>query len=258
MRSRLFGRFREDKQPSRKPPTIQTATDAILQPPTDAADVALADDGMGSDALALYVDRNLNTQVWNGTTFADRMFHADQTMTRDLVGQMERSLLAQENYADFEARLLKSLGLDKAEPAGALRDLENRIVTENRIAWNRASVAAQGTDTDTALVWSSRLQEPDGKGHGTTPGCAWRHGRLLDELDDPTIPHHYGCECQANSIPNPNSADEDIAAEGQSIIDDMAAEREDWLSSYGTGDDEFAEAQRAPSRLFRFREAVSP
>lgn len=259
--SRLFARFleREPEPPKKKNPKVSPAE--ILKPPPPAIDIEAAAGGLGSDTLALHIDRQLNTQVWNGTRFDDRMFQASEELTRGLLQQMERSLVSQEAYDDFEARFLKQLGLDSDEPAGALRDLETRILGENRIAWNQASIAAQGDDVDTTLIWSSRLEPPTGKGKGTTAGCAWSHGRSLEELPDPTLPKHWGCQCMAQSIASPDSNDPERAASGALILAAMADERDAFLAAYypdANGMQESARTPLRPSRLFREADAAAP
>lgn len=253
--SRLFFNFCEARKKSTNSNGKSAPASAVkeLSPPPSLIDP----EGRGAfdpEGIALVIDADLDSQIWNGTEWSDRVYQVTEDLTRGLLQQMERSLVAQEDYDTFEARMLKSVGLDDVEPAGALRDLETRLVTENRIAWNRATIAAQdGGGGETVTVWSSRLEPPSGRGRGTTPGCAWSHGRDLIDLPDPTIPKHWGCKCQLIVLPDPSSSDPDQAAIGQSILDSMAEDREDFLATYypnATGFEESSKHSVRPSRLF--------
>lgn len=176
--------------------------------------------GISGDALLLQIDRQMNERIWGGTKFEDRAFKLSADTFRNLATEIERSLVAQESYRDFEARMLKHFGIDDVEPLGVLRNLNNAIDAEAKLAWSTAMVAVNQGDTDTALVSRSRLRP----GH-TTAGCWARHGRLLSEIGE-APPYHWGCECDAETVPNPDSENEEVATQGRAILERMAAERD--------------------------------
>ena len=64
----------------------------------------------------------------------DRLFNPPP----NLAEQIERSLLAGESYEEFTARLLKQMGIDSDQPAGALAKFEAQVENEAREAWNAA------------------------------------------------------------------------------------------------------------------------
>lgn len=180
--------------------------------------------GLNDDTLALQIDRSLDSTVWRGTRFVDRAQHFANTLDKTIVGEMEKSLLAQESFRDFETRMLQKLGVSNLrEPAGPLRDMEIQLEAEARIAWNQGMLALQpqGVNADTALFWRSALIAT------TTQHCADNHGRLISELGEMPLAH-IGCLCDAIQGPNPDSPDPEIAAEGRLFVETMAAERAAW------------------------------
>ena len=191
---------------------------------TDEDLIELANEmALPEETLALRIDASLDSQIWNGTTFMDRTSHAVSTTARDLVTQMERSLMQQESYDEFSHRMMKQMGIEDTSAKGVLRDWINQLTTEASTAWNQAMVAANQS-YDTTLVWESVLEDT------TTEECGNNHGRLIDVVSE-DIPAHFRCKCGWRTIPNPNSSDPDTAAEGQAILDEMAAEREAWLGT---------------------------
>lgn len=169
-----------------------------------------------SDTVGLEIDAALDPAVWNGTTFEDRAVHSVSTAARDLVTQMERSLMQQENYAEFSQRMTKQMGIVDTSAKGVLRDWINQLSTEASVAWNTSMVSANQGD-DTVLVSEAILDE------STTEECWDAHGVLEGEA--PAIPRHFKCRCQWRTISNPESDDPEVAAEGQAILAEMAAER---------------------------------
>lgn len=208
-------RLREEQRPA----SIDDLAGSITALPDDVGAVA-SEFGLSPDTLALAIDGSLAPMIWRGSTTQDRINHAALTFNRDLLASVENSLLAQERYEDFEQRLFRELGIEGDEPAGALKDFASTINAETKLAWNTAMVAAnQGEDS--ISVWRSALMPT------TTPACAARHGRPIDEIGE-TPPLHIACVCDVFTVPNPDSADPDVASEGQSMLDEMEAEREAW------------------------------
>jgi len=157
-----------------------------------------------------------------------------------LVDEIEKSLMAQEHYTQFENRLIRKIGIGRPETetgSPALRALDLALETELRIAWNDGLEDA-AEQQDVLTVWAALLDER------TTPGCIWNHGRPLGELAE-TIPRHPKCRCWPKVVPHPDSRDPDRAATGAAILDDMRAEREAALGEL-PADANFAEAVRGP------------
>lgn len=246
-----FAAFREaaddDKKKKRKKP--KTVAEVVTDIEDTAIEVpALASQlGLTSDMVALRIDANLESSVWNGTKFDDRMSHMVKTMREELVGSVENSLMQQERWEDFRDRMYKELGIESDEPAGALAKFERQIESEAKLAWNEAMLEANMDAEDSTEVWRSMLLST------TTPGCAAKHGRMIvEELGGQVPLAHYGCHCDVISVPNPNSLNRDIAAQGRAIIDEMRAEREAW----GASDADVMEESR-PSRFRAFREGFA-
>lgn len=242
-----FASLREAARPKLpKAPTIAELEAQIMGDDTDPEDAP----------LALAVDVGLRDRVWNGARFEDRIGQFKNSVLRTTLDQMEKSIMAQETYDDFEARMLKQLGLDKADegPVGSVqRDLETRVEAEGRLGWNEAILRQHSGDPETIIVWSSRLLTPGPDGKGTTPGCAWRHGRTAEEMPSSELPRHWKCKCTWLVIPSPYSADPDIAAQGAEILAAMAADREAWLSENGIGNDAAMMESNKPSRFVALR-----
>lgn len=200
-------------------------------------------EGDPNPLLAAQIDNRLGVGIWTGSTFEDRTTHAIDGFARNLVSDIETSLLAQESYGDFEARLFKKMGIaDSKEPLGTLAQFDTLIRSEANLAWNEAMIAANA-DTDTALVWECQLKPT------STPGCIWRHGRTIDELQGETPLRHFGCGCFVTTIPDPDSQDPARAEAGRAMLAQMAAEREE-----AGGGDEFEESDAPPSRFHALRE----
>src|SRR3990167_693840 len=222
------------------PATIERARRRRLPPPPQSVRAFAADQGLDEDRLALYVDRSLDTYTWNGTRFEDRTARTRSIVARALVDEIEKSLMAQEHYTQFENRLIRKIGIGRPETetgSPALRALDLALETELRIAWNDGLEDA-AEQQDVLTVWAALLDER------TTPGCIWNHGRPLGELAE-TIPRHPKCRCWPKVIPHPDSRDPDRAATGAAILDDMRAEREAALGEL-PADANFAEAVRGP------------
>lgn len=187
-----------------------------IQEPLDLS----AETGLSDHTLALQIDKSLDSAVWNGTRFTDRIAHFDNSLGHLLTNEVEKSLLAQEDYDSFEARMLDRLGVsDLEEPLGPLRDMDTQLTAEARLAWNKAMIQSN-EGGDTVLVWRCMLLST------STPECIAAHGQLMDDVDI-DIPAHWGCLCSVITIPNPDSMDPDTAAAGQAYLEQMAAERED-------------------------------
>lgn len=186
------------------------------------------------NTVALHIDRKLQAEVWNGTRFTDRVSYLSNEMAKDLVGEVERSMLAQESYDEFEGRLFKNLGLDTPEPAGRLAKLNNQLGQEIKMGWNRALVDVNDAP-DTIVVSEAELDDR------TTQGCWDKHGTIL--ADGEFGLYHWGCRCRPRTIPSPDSDNAEWAALGQSILEEMAEERDS-----GSALNESAR----PSRLFGY------
>lgn len=143
--------------------------------------------GLSEDTLALQLNRNLDARVWNGTRFTDRAAHLSGGLGKLITNELEKSLLAQETYEAFEARMLGKLGVtDIAEPLGPLRDMDNMLRSEAKIAWNEGMLTANQAETDTVPVWRCQLRPT------STAGCVANHGQLIDELGESPLAH-WGC-----------------------------------------------------------------
>lgn len=184
------------------------------------------------DTVALHIDRKLHAEVWNGTRFTDRVNYLSNELAKDLVGGIERSMLAQESYGEFEGRLFKEMGLDTPEPAGRLAKLNTQLDQEIKMGWNRALVDVNSAP-DTVVVWEAVLDDR------TTQVCWDKHGTVIGDGELP--PEHYNCRCAPKTIPSPDSNDEAWASLGASILEEMAEERDS-----GSALNESAR----PSRLF--------
>lgn len=200
--------------------------------------------GLSEDTLALQLNRNLDARVWNGTRFTDRAAHLSGGLGKLITNELEKSLLAQETYEAFEARMLGKLGVTNiAEPLGPLRDMDNMLRSEAKIAWNEGMLTANQSESDTALVWRCQLKPT------STAECVRNHGMLIDDVGYTPLAHH-GCGCDVISCPDSESDDPAIAAAGQAFLAAMAAEREAHEQQYG---DVMQEAE--PSRFAFIRAA---
>ena len=175
-----------------------------------------------TESVTLQIDAALDPIVWNGTTFDDRTTHLVSTSARNMVTQMERSLMQQESYDEFRTRMLKQMGVEDLSQKGVLRDMMVQLKTEASVAWNEAMISANQGD-DMILVSRAVLDER------TTPECIDAHGLTEDE-GAPPIPRHFLCRCDWVSVMNPDSTDPEIAAQGQAVLDEMEAERESWAA----------------------------
>lgn len=175
--------------------------------------------GLNEDTVALWIDANLDQRVWEGTQMRDRALKVSEGFRQTLLGQVNQSMFDQDNYDDFEARLLERLGINaENETAGPLRNMLTDLSMENRIAWSAGLKTANAQD-DTVLVWKAVLDS------STTQFCWNAHGLLIDEVGE-LPPHHFGCRCSPLSIPSIYSANLEWAAMGAAIIDEMREERD--------------------------------
>jgi len=171
--------------------------------------------------LALQIDRNLEGRIWAGTTLNDRTRRAGGTLSRDLLGQVERSLFNQESYEEFEGRMLKHLGISTETPSGTLAKLEQQLYMEAKLGWNTA-MASKNVQVGTVPIW--RVYAFD---DSLTPGCLRNHGKIVTtQLRGRTPPRHWGCRCDTIQVPDPTSLDAKWAALGRETIDAMIEERE--------------------------------
>lgn len=223
-----WGRFDEvllkvyGKRKASESGTLQEASgSSSFDPDINDPDLIILSEDMAlpSDSVTLQIDSALDGAVWNGTTFEDRTVHATSLAARDLVTEMERSLMQQESYDDFADRMLGEMGVDTSASKGVLGGLINQLKNESRLAWNTSMVAAND-DEDTIIVSESVLDPVT-----TTQECWDRHGVPLEDIGE-TMPYHWGCKCGPRTIPNPNSTNPDWAALGQQIMEEMAAERD--------------------------------
>lgn len=208
---------------------------AVEQLPPEVSALA-ADEGFGEESLTLQIDRKLNHRVWLGTRYEDRAMRQVGNLGRTLVTEIERSLLGQEQFDDFEQRMQKLLGIDRDHKGRALLDMNNQLQAEVRLAYNE-TMASVNQQTDTILVSRAQLDE------STTPTCWRRHGVSIEEIGE-TPQYHFGCRCDVLTVPNPESVNADWAKLGQSILADMKAEREE-------SEPVAREVDAIPSRLFK-------
>ena len=219
--------------------TIGDLSSLIDELPATLGGVA-GEAGVAEAILALQVDRNLDARIWAGTQVTDRVQHTMRIVGRDLYGEIEKSLLAQESFDEFEARMMRRMGigaLEKDTGGAAMRAIELEMDTETRLAWNDGIEAANQQE-DTITVWAAEMDDV------TTQGCWDSHGFTFEELGA-RPPRHFRCRCGPKIVPNPDSNDPEWARLGQDIIEEMAAERES-----GEGLQESVRAFK-PSRLFR-------
>lgn len=223
-------------------PTVRALVDTIAGLPDNPTAVGQAE-RISPEMLTVQIDRSLSAGVWNGTTFTDRLTRAVTSASRTLVDEVEKSLLGQESYDDFERRMLGRLGVGPMEPdtgGAAMRALDTFLDTEVRVAWGEGLVTVNQVE-DTVLVARAVLDDR------TTLGCWQAHGRTREELGaDYTLPRHWRCRCDWLTVPNPASANREWAAMGQAILDEMAEERD-------AGDAEMMERWVPPIRPSRFR-----
>jgi len=143
--------------------------------------------GISEDTLVLQIDRQMNERVWAGGKFVDRNITLEANTYRKLLGEIERSLGAQESYDEFRERILKRMGVSTKKVTGPLADLAQRAKTEARLAWNEGVVAANAKPR-TVGVW---LTQNDDR---VTPYCAARHGKeIVRDLGGEMPLAHYGC-----------------------------------------------------------------
>jgi len=175
--------------------------------------------GVPEESLLLAIDRKLDERVVAGTNFADRFTQLNRSLAAEVVLQLDRSLVAQETYEEFEGRMLDALGVEEVEPAGALAKLDAYFYGEAKLAYNEAMQEANRQE-ETVTVWRAQLDNV------TTPGCWARHGlRIEEDLGGEVPPRHPRCRCDVLTIPDPESEDEEWAALGQETLDEMEAER---------------------------------
>ncbi len=176
--------------------------------------------------VALQIDAKLEKHSFAGTTYDQRLNHLITDANRAITEALGKSLMAQDSYDDFRARMLKKIGVKNPEEKatkGPLANLQKQMRTEARVAWNEAKVIVNRHmgGSDQVSVWRSVLDDR------TTPLCWNRHGRLIEaELGGQTPAAHWGCRCDVILIPNPDSADPEWAALGQEILEEMAQERD--------------------------------
>lgn len=226
--------------------TATAVRDSILDSPRTVRAVA-GHAGVNEDLLALQIDRSLNSQVWAGTTTQDRLARVGSILKRSLFEEIEKSLYAQESYDEFEARMMRSMGVGPVETRtgnAALRAMDLAVETEARLGWGEGMRAANQAE-DTIEVWRARMDDR------TTAGCWNNHGKPMTKARGP-LPRHPRCRCEPYTIPDPNSADPKWAKLGRDIMADMEAERES-----GEGLEESVRVRvLKPSRFASFREAA--
>lgn len=177
--------------------------------------------GLDETTVALAIDGRLDSKVWNGSKSVDRLAHVGRKFTNALLNEIEKSLLGQESFDDFERRVQRAFGVTpEREPQGVLRDLMFDLGNEVKIAWND-SLVRYNEQQDTVLLWGAELDDV------TTPGCWHNHGKIMGRETFDAIPRHGGCRCRPVRAPDPESEDAEWAALGRQIIADMVADRED-------------------------------
>lgn len=157
----------------------------------------------------------LNTSVVVGGTYVDRLFHITDKIKADVTREIRQGLFNKESFDDVRERVHKVFGVGrlktpKTHIQGAMKIYKN----EARRQWNLL-MKAHGKKAEANLVWFAILDTE------TTPGCAARHGFLLDDLDDDTMPHHPNCRCTPMVVP------EDFDLKG------MQADGMAWLKAEG-------------------------
>ena len=183
----------------------------------------------GSDetdsATYLLIDRQLDSHVWAGTRFEDRVQRSVGQLNQSIHEEVTKSLLAQERYEDFRDRMRTKMGIDKNDLSlGVLGNLTRQIASEAKVGWNEAMLSVN-QQVDTVEVWDAVMDD------ATTPGCEARHGltraEVVEQFGDDQMPQHIACRCQWLTTPSVNSIDPEWAAMGQAAIDDLRSERDD-------------------------------
>lgn len=157
----------------------------------------------------------LTTSVVDGGTFFDHMFHVTDKLKNDVTSGVRASLLNGETFDQVRARIHKSFGVNNLKaPKGSVYGAVKVYKNEARREWNllQRELAKQ---SDGLEVWFTTLDD------ATTPGCAARHGLLLDNIDD-YPPRHMNCRCEIIIVENREEA-QDIRLEGSAWL-----EREGW------------------------------
>lgn len=177
--------------PKSHEPDVAGTTHQVPTPLTfDAIAAAL---GLAPNLLALQIDAKLGETIWSGTSFEDRTSHLTGRFATDLIGEIERGLLAQEDYGEFETRLFGALGIDQAVVnKGVLGELARQMEFEARLAWNSALLSVNGASgSGTDLEWTL------GQALNHTAECLANNGHTLAQLGPgATIPAHWGCVCR--------------------------------------------------------------
>lgn len=182
----------------------------------------------------------LTTRVVGGGTFFDRLMHVNQGMKDQIFHATRQSLIAGSGFEPLKNNIHRIFGVDdlpepKSNAYGSINTYEN----EARRQWN-ALMDETGKRSGQKSVWFSMIPDPD-----TTPGCAARHGMLIEDLDAPP-PRHGNCRCEVLVV----DADWDLDA--------MQTEAAEYLKTQGyTIDSALAEESQARKRFKHvLREAI--
>ena len=182
----------------------------------------------------------LTTSVVGGGTYFDRLLHINQGMKDQIFHATRQSLIAGSGFEPLRNNIHRIFGVDdlpepKSNAYGSINTYEN----EARRQWN-ALMDETGKRSGQKSVWFSMIPDPD-----TTPGCAARHGMLIEDLDAPP-PRHGNCRCEVLVV----DADWDLDA--------MQTEAAEYLKTQGyTIDSALAEESQARKRFKHvLREAI--
>lgn len=185
-------------------------------PPLLTIDEQLLED----ESLVMRIDSVLDDAVWQGTRAIDRVTHLTSQFVPTLLTELNRSLHQQENYDEFEDRLLRAVGIEDPDaPAGVLGDLDRLLSQEVRLAYNEGMVALND-GPGMIPVWEAILDDR------TTPGCWANHGQRIEDLGGTVPPLHWSCRCSVRMVPDSGSSDPEFAALGAAVLEDMRADRE--------------------------------
>ena len=156
----------------------------------------------------------LTTSTIGGGTFFDRVFAAGDDLKRQLVGNVRTSLLNGDDFETLRRRVQRTFGVDRlVDPGTSARGVSQAYRNEARREWN-ALMGGVAREQGALEVWWAMLD------NRTTPGCAARHGRALNEIGD-RPPRHYNCRCTIALFP------------GETDLEEYRAQADSWLSSRG-------------------------
>jgi len=129
---------------------------------------------------------DLTTSTVGGGTFFDRVFAMSDDLKTNVTSTVRSSLLNGDDFDTAREKIYKAFGVDKLKaPRGPASKAINIYRNEARrqFAGLMKDIAQE---QGAMLVWWATLDER------TTPGCAARHGRALNELGE-SMPRHYNC-----------------------------------------------------------------